>query len=47
MIGADYISQFFASHGITDAFGVPGGVILDLIYAFHETELIEQIGIFL
>ena len=33
MIVSHYIADFLASHGVTDAFGIPGGVILDLIYA--------------
>ena len=35
---SDYIASFFASHGVTDAFGIPGGVILDFIYALDATE---------
>lgn len=33
---SDYIIDFFINHGITDAFGIPGGVILDLLYAMEK-----------
>ncbi len=32
----DYIAVFLATHGVTDTFGIPGGVILDLLYAFDK-----------
>lgn len=32
----DYIAKFLRQHGVTDAFGIPGGVILDLMYAFDR-----------
>lgn len=35
---SDYIASFLASHGVTDAFGIPGGVILDFIYALDAAE---------
>jgi acetolactate synthase-1/2/3 large subunit len=30
---ADYIVQFLVEHGVTDVFGMPGGVVLDLLYS--------------
>ena len=36
MTGAAFIAGYLSSHGTTDAFGVPGGVILDLIYALNR-----------
>lgn len=33
---AEYIVSQLISSGTTDAFGVPGGVILDLLYELHE-----------
>lgn len=38
MIVAQYIADFLAKHGTTDSFGIPGGVILDIIYAFDECD---------
>ena len=38
MTGAEYIASFLSANGTTDAFGVPGGVILDLIYALDRQE---------
>lgn len=35
---SDYIASFLASHGVTDAFGIPGGVILDFIYALDAAD---------
>ncbi len=35
---AQYIANFLAKHGTTDSFGIPGGVILDIIYAFDECD---------
>lgn len=32
---ADYIAGFLAEKGVTDVFGIPGGVVLDLLYAFE------------
>lgn len=37
MKASDYIAFFLARHGITDAFGIPGGVILELLYAMERT----------
>lgn len=37
---ADYIVNFLEVQGVTDAFGIPGGVILDLLYAFSKSEKI-------
>ena len=34
----DYIAKFLASNGVTDVFGMPGGVILDIIYSFDATD---------
>lgn len=38
---SEFITEYLVSIGTTDAFGVPGGVILELIYAIEETEGIE------
>lgn len=38
MIIADFIAEFLAEKGITDVFGIPGGVILELLYAFKRAE---------
>ena len=35
---ADFIAQTLAKHGVTDVFGIPGGVILDLLYAFNRCD---------
>lgn len=37
MKASDYIAYFLAKQGITDAFGIPGGVILELLYAMERT----------
>ena len=31
---SEYIADFLYRKGVTDVFGIPGGVILDLMYAF-------------
>ena len=36
MIGAQYIVDSLIKHGITDAFGIPGGVILSLLYEMES-----------
>lgn len=41
MTGAEYIVEVLCQKGVSDAFGIPGGVLLDLIYAFHEHSDIE------
>ena len=35
---SDYIARFLVSQGVTDAFGIPGGVILDFIYALDAAD---------
>ena len=35
---SEYIAQYLQKQGVTDAFGIPGGVILELMYAFDATE---------
>lgn len=35
---SEYIAQYLQKQGITDAFGIPGGVILELMYALEATE---------
>lgn len=35
---SDYIASFLSSHGVTDAFGIPGGVILDFLYALDAAD---------
>lgn len=37
MKASDYIANFLAGRGVTDAFGIPGGVILELLYAMERT----------
>lgn len=41
MLVSDYIAQYLAAQGITDVFGIPGGVVLDLLYAFKRCNGIE------
>ena len=41
MKAADYIAHSLSHKGVTDVFGVPGGVILELIYAFDRTKSIS------
>lgn len=36
MTGAQYIVEQLIQHHVTDAFGIPGGVILELLYAFDK-----------
>lgn len=36
MTGADYIVKVLLDLGVTDVFGIPGGVVLDLLYAFDR-----------
>lgn len=38
MNGAEYIVRKLIEHGVTDAFGIPGGVILPLIYEMASSE---------
>ena len=33
---ADCVVDVLAKNGVTDAFGIPGGVILDLLYAMEK-----------
>ena len=35
---AQYIVESLQKHGVTDVFGIPGGVILDLLYAFDAAK---------
>ncbi len=35
---ADYIASSLVAHGVTDVFGMPGGVVLDLLYAFDAAD---------
>lgn len=37
---SDFICECLAKHGVRHAFGIPGGVILDLVYAFDRNEKI-------
>lgn len=41
MTASDYLVDVLVQHQVTDAFGIPGGVILDLIYAIDRREGIE------
>lgn len=38
MTGAHYIVDKLVQHQVTDAFGIPGGVILELLYAFDKRQ---------
>lgn len=35
---SEYIAQYLQGRGVTDVFGIPGGVVLDLMYALDATE---------
>lgn len=35
---AEYLVEFLYTKGVTDAFGIPGGVILDLMYAMQHSD---------
>lgn len=37
MKASDFIANFLDKQGITDAFGIPGGVVLELLYAMERT----------
>ena len=38
---ANYIAEKLALYGVSDVFGIPGGVVLKLLYAFNENENID------
>lgn len=38
---SDYIAESISRKGVTDVFGIPGGVILDLMYAFDRHQNIN------
>jgi acetolactate synthase I/II/III large subunit len=38
MTGAQYIVDFLVKRGVTDAFGIPGGAVLDLVYAMDGND---------
>lgn len=38
MTVSEFIASFLSEQGVTDTFGLPGGVILDLMYAFKLTK---------
>lgn len=38
---ADYITMVLEKCGVTDIFGIPGGVVLSLLYAFNENNNID------
>ncbi len=40
MKAAEFIADFLADKGVTDVFGIPGGVVLELLYAFESNEKI-------
>jgi len=46
MTGAQYIVESLIRHGVNDAFGVPGGVILGLLYEMenHKPEFIPHLS---
>ena len=35
---SEYIAQYLRNIGVTDAFGIPGGVVLELMYALDATD---------
>lgn len=35
---ADYVAEYLIAYGVRDVFGIPGGVILPLLYAFANRE---------
>lgn len=37
MTGAQYLVEVLKRYGVTDAFGIPGGVILEMIYALNNS----------
>ena len=37
MTGAQYLVEVLKRYNVTDAFGIPGGVILEMIYALNES----------
>lgn len=37
MTGAEYLVEVLKKYGVTDAFGIPGGVILEMIYALKDS----------
>ncbi len=37
MTGANYLVEVLNKYGVTDAFGIPGGVILEMIYALKDS----------
>lgn len=37
MTGANYLVEVLKKYGVTDVFGIPGGVILDMIYALKDS----------
>lgn len=41
MTAAEFIAEFLGDKGITDAFGIPGGVILDFLYAMEDSKKIR------
>lgn len=45
MTVAGYIADFLIKKGVTDVFGIPGGVVLEILYAFDEKA--DQISVHL
>ena len=41
MTASEYLVDILVQNQVTDVFGIPGGVILDLIYAIDRKEGIE------
>lgn len=41
MTVSEFLVDFLIEHGVTDVFGIPGGVILDLLYAFDSRKEIR------
>lgn len=38
MTGAEYIANYLVNQGVTDVFGIPGGVVVDLLYAIDAKD---------
>lgn len=41
---AEYLVEALKKKGVTDVFGIPGGVIIDLLYAFDSSEITPHLS---
>lgn len=41
MIFSEYLVDFFASLGVTDAFGIPGGVLMEIVHVLDRSDSIS------